>query len=125
MMAQDIVGSWKTIDDNTGKAKSIIEIYKKGEKFYGKVAEILEPTEPNPICKECDEDDDRYKKPVLGMEILRGCVLKGNEYVNGKILDPENGTEYNCKLWMEDGDLMLRGYVAFFYRTQRWKAVKE
>lgn len=29
MVAQDIFGQWKTIDDETGEAKSIVEIYEK------------------------------------------------------------------------------------------------
>ena len=27
--AQDVTGKWKTIDDETGEAKSIVEIYKQ------------------------------------------------------------------------------------------------
>lgn len=31
--SQSITGKWKTIDDETGKAKSIIEIYEKSGKI--------------------------------------------------------------------------------------------
>ncbi len=41
--AQDVTGKWKTIDDETGEAKSIVEIYKQNGKVYGKVVEILDP----------------------------------------------------------------------------------
>lgn len=121
--AQDpIIGKWKTIDDDTNKARSVVEIYKKGDLYYGKVVDMfLEPHEdPDPVCDDCDEDDPRYMQKTLGMEILKGAKKDGDEYVDGKILDPENGTVYKCKLWLEDGDLKLRGYVAFFYRTQTW-----
>ena len=121
--AQDaIVGQWKTIDDETNKPRSIVEIYKKGDLYYGKVVEMfLEPDEdPDPVCDDCDEDDPRFMKKVLGMEILKGAKKEGDEYVDGEILDPKNGKVYNCKLWLESGDLKLRGYVAFFYRTQTW-----
>jgi uncharacterized protein (DUF2147 family) len=43
------------------------------------------------------------------------------EYVDGDILDPENGKVYRCKLWVEEGKLQVRGYIAFLYRTQTWK----
>lgn len=122
-LAQDpIIGKWKTIDDDTNKARSVVEIYKKGDLYYGKVVDMfLEPHEdPDPVCDDCDEDDPRYMQKTLGMEILKGAKKDGDEYVDGKILDPENGTVYKCKLWLEDGDLKLRGYVAFFYRTQTW-----
>ncbi len=39
---QTVIGKWKTIDDETGKAKSIVEIYEKSGKIYGKVIEILD-----------------------------------------------------------------------------------
>jgi hypothetical protein len=31
-----VTGKWKTIDDQTGEAKSIIEIYEKGGKYMVK-----------------------------------------------------------------------------------------
>ncbi len=119
---KDITGLWKTIDDNTGKPRSIVEIYKNGNKYFGKVKKLYrDPGEdPNPMCDECDEDDDRYKKPVIGMEIIRDLEKDGDEYDEGTVLDPENGSVYRCKIWLEDGNLMLRGYIAFFFRTQTW-----
>jgi uncharacterized protein (DUF2147 family) len=120
---QAIVGKWKTIDDNTGEAKSIVEIYEKDGKFYGKVIKIfLEPNEdPDPVCDECDKDDPRYKKKIIGMEIIRGLKADDNDFSGGDILDPENGKVYRCRLWIEDGDLMVRGYWGPFFRTQTWK----
>ncbi|WP_245574509.1 DUF2147 domain-containing protein [Hugenholtzia roseola] len=44
----------------------------------------------------------------------------GKEYSGGKILDPEDGKSYTCKIWREGKNLMVRGYVAFFFRTQKW-----
>ena len=41
--AQDIFGKWKTVDDETGAHKSIVEIYEKKGKVFGRVIEILEP----------------------------------------------------------------------------------
>ncbi len=65
------VGKWKTVDDNTGKVKSVVEITEEGGKLFGKVLELFDPPEPNPICKECDENDPRFEKPVTGMTIIR------------------------------------------------------
>ena len=42
--SQSVVGKWKTIDDETGKAISVVEIYEKGGKIYGKVHDIIDPT---------------------------------------------------------------------------------
>lgn len=119
-LAQEITGKWTTIDDNTGKERSVVEIYKKGDKYFGKVSDMyLEPHEPkDPICDLCP--DERKDQQTLGMEIIRNMEKDGDEYSGGDILDPENGKIYRCKLWIEDGKLMVRGYVAFFFRTQEW-----
>ena len=34
---EDIVGLWKTIDDETGKKKSIVKIYEQDGKYFGKI----------------------------------------------------------------------------------------
>ena len=117
-----IVGKWTTIDDETGKERSIVDIYEKDGKFFGKIVKIFsEPgDDPDPICEECE--DERKGQKVLGMEIIRDMKYdKGNnEFKKGEILDPENGNIYDCKLWIEDGKLKVRGYLLFFYRTQTW-----
>lgn len=124
--AQDtsIFGKWKTIDDNSGKARSIVEIYEQDGKAYGKIVELFpEPGEdPDPVCDECDQDDERYGQPVKGLEIIRGLKADNNgNWKNGDILDPENGKEYDCKIWVEEGKLKVRGYLLFLYRTQTWE----
>jgi uncharacterized protein (DUF2147 family) len=54
------------------------------------------------------------------MILIKELEQVGNEWKNGKILDPEKGKEYSCKLWIEDGKLQVRGYWGMFYRTQIW-----
>lgn len=118
----DIVGKWKTIDDETGKARSIVEIYEKEGRYYGKIVKLFrEPGEdPDPTCTECKGKLNGQK--IIGMEIITDMKYdKGeNEFHKGEILDPENGNVYDCRLWLEDGDLKVRGYLLFFYRTQTW-----
>ena len=58
--AQTVFGKWKTIDDNTGEAKSIIEIYENSGKVYGKIVDILDPTKRNFNCIKCT-DANNYK----------------------------------------------------------------
>ncbi len=122
---QSITGKWKTMDDETGKPRSIVEVYEKEGKVFGKIIELFrEPDEdPDPICEECT--DYRKDKKVIGMEIISEMKAKGDEYVDGEILDPENGKIYKCKLWIEEGNLKVRGYLYFLYRTQTWLPVGE
>lgn len=121
LQAQDIVGKWKTIDDETGKAKSVVEIYMKGNKAYGKVIKIINPEKQDAICDLCE--DDRKDKKILGLEIIRDLEKDDDEWEDGTILDPDDGKIYDCKIWVEDGNLQVRGYIAFFFRTQTWLPV--
>lgn len=124
--AQSPVGVWKTIDDETNKPKSLVEIYEKDGKLYGKVTKLFRgPDEdPDPVCDKCDEDDPRYNKKVLGMEILKGLEKESDtEWEGGKILDPKNGSVYSCYVELvEPNKLKLRGFIGFSLlgRTQYW-----
>lgn len=116
------VGLWRSIDDKTGQPKAEIRISADaGGVLTGVVEKSLKPSaEPN--CDLCA--DDRKGKPKLGMEIIRGAKkAEGKEvWEGGKILDPDNGKEYTLRLTpIEDGKkLEVRGYIAFFFRTQTW-----
>ncbi len=120
----DIFGKWKTIDDETGKAKSIVEITERNGQAYGTIEQLFRPAdeEQDPVCKECT--DHRKGQKIIGMEIITGLERDGDEWDDGEILDPENGKVYDCKLWVEDGKLKVRGYIAFIYRTQTWLPVE-
>jgi len=117
-----VTGKWKTIDDATGKPRSLVEIFERGGKLYGKVVGIFPRPgkDPDPVCNECDPSDPRYKTKVKGMEIVRNMKKDGSEYSGGDILDPENGKVYRCKLWLEGKELKVRGYLGPFFRTQTW-----
>nr|WP_298904330.1 DUF2147 domain-containing protein [uncultured Psychroserpens sp.] len=123
--AQSVLGKWKTVDDETGEEKSIVEIYKENGKIYGKIIEIFDPEKRDLPCKFCKGDD--YNKPVLGLKIIKDMVKSGNAYKKGTITNPEDGKTYECRLKL-DGDnndrLQVRGYIAFFYRTQYWLRVQ-
>ncbi len=122
---QSITGLWKTLDDDTGKKKSIVKIYEQDGKYFGKIVKLfIEPDEDqNPICDECPDDDPRKDQPSLGMVILKDFKKSGKKYKGGTILDPGNGKIYNSKFWLEDGKLKLRGYILFLFRTATWLPV--
>jgi hypothetical protein len=115
-----IEGKWKTIDDETGKAKSIVEIWKKSDgKYYGKISQLLIKPE-NANCVSCK--DDRKNKPLLGMEIIRGLKKDGDEFTGGTITDPKNGKSYKCTITKDGDKLNVRGYmgISLIGRTQTW-----
>ncbi|QOI98358.1 MAG: DUF2147 domain-containing protein [Flammeovirgaceae bacterium] len=119
---QTVFGKWKTIDDTSGELKSVVEIYERNGKVFGRVIQTFpKPGQnPDPVCSKCDSEDERYNKKIIGMEIMKDLIKSGNEYTNGNILDPENGKVYRCKVWLEGVNLKLRGYWGPFWRTQTW-----
>ncbi len=121
-----IVGKWKTIDDETNEAKSIVEIFEKEGKYYGKIVELFlkADADQNPVCDECDDDDPRKDQPTLGMEIIQGLEPKGDSYSRGTILDPKNGKNYKCKITRDGDTLKMQGSFLFFSRTQTWYLVE-
>jgi uncharacterized protein (DUF2147 family) len=120
--AQSILGKWKTIDDETGDPKSIVDIYEKDGKVYGKIVQLYrKPGEdPDPVCDKCPTNDERFSKKVIGMEIIRDMKKSGKEYTDGTVLKPDEGKIYKCKIWLEGDELKVRGYWGFLYRTQTW-----
>ena len=115
------VGRWKTIDDETGKVKSIVEISKAADgTLQGKVDKVLQSAHgPNPTCDKCDGANKG--KPIEGMTILWGLKADGDEWTGGTVLDPSKGKTYKAKLEMLGPDkLGMSGCIAFFCRQQVW-----
>ena len=117
------VGVWKTIDDQSGHAKSIVQISEQGGELSGQVLRVLESDRgPHPVCEACS--GDRKDKPIEGMTIMWGVRQTGNNWSGGKILDPKNGKTYSVKLSLLDGGkkLDVHGYlgVSLLGRSQTW-----
>ncbi len=123
--AQDIFGKWITVDDETGEEKSVVEIFKRDGKVYGKIIEIFDASRRDLPCVKCKGDD--YNKPILGLEIIKKMEKEGEYYKKGTVLDPQDGKVYKLRLSLDEDDsnvLMVRGYIGFFYSTQYWKRAK-
>ncbi|HBG88915.1 MAG TPA: DUF2147 domain-containing protein [Stenotrophomonas sp.] len=123
--ADSAAGRWKTIDDKTGKVKSIVEISQAANgALSGKVVEILQSDKgPNPVCDGCEGANKN--KPVKGMTILWNLsqdMGSHSKWSGGTILDPANGKTYKSKLELQPGGgkLDVSGCIAFICRTQTW-----
>lgn len=125
--SQDVKGKWITVDDDTGKEKSVVEVYeKKDGKIYGKIIEFLEDgADSDDTCDHCKGDMKGEK--LMGFEVLKGFEKKGDKYENGKVTDPEEAKIYDSKIWVDEDEpdiLKVRGYISIMYRTQEWKRKK-
>jgi len=121
----EILGEWNTVDDKTGDMLSVVSIYKGNDgKYYGKIRKILVGNEDE-LCKECTGDD--ANKPIQGLVIIRGFEEKDGKLVGGRVLDPNNGKWYYGKIYLKNGDLILRGSLdkaGVLGRSQTWKRRK-
>jgi len=122
-VAADATGRWKTIDGDTGKPRSIVEITRAANGTYsGRIIELINPSRPNPTCDKCS--DDRKGQPITGMEIIRGMRAEGGgKYAGGTILKPDEGKVYKSKMELVEGGrkLEVSGCVAFICKSQVWE----
>lgn len=119
--AQTVFGKWENLNEE-GKVNSIIKVYEKEGKVYGRIDRILKEEDRDRVCTKCE--GELKNEPVEGMEIMKGLVKDGEEYVDGTIVDPKSGKEYKCKIWLDEENenlLNIRGYISLFYQTRTWQ----
>jgi uncharacterized protein (DUF2147 family) len=117
------VGHWQILNsDGTPGGKA--ETYLKDGKLFGRVTEIKPGHRPKDVCVKCSGE---YKDQViLGMVFMRNFHPDGDDWVGGTVVDPENGKEYQGKIWTVGKDsLHLRGFigVSLFGRTEVWARI--
>lgn len=117
-----ILGSWKN-----GEGTGIIQIYKNGEKYQGKITWLKEPNDPETGKPKLDKkhpDEKNHSRPVMGLVNMWGFThTAAKEWTGGKIYDPKNGKTYSCKIAMENNNtLKVRGYIgiSLIGRTDTW-----
>lgn len=124
------VGLWKTIDEDSGKAKSLVRIVERDGVLNGRIEKLLDPDDAaDAVCEKCP--DERRNQPVLGMPIIRGVKKAASAttlWEGGDIVDPESGQLYRVRLTpSQDGRrLEVRGYLGLplLGRTQTWLRVE-
>lgn len=114
------VGRWRTLDDQTGEVKSVVEIYAQGDKYFGRIADIL-TAQSDAVCDKCP--GKQQGSPIKGLVIIKNLAQDGAGWNGGSILDPEKGAEYRLSAWFEANPdvLYIRGkHWTGLYRTQKW-----
>jgi uncharacterized protein (DUF2147 family) len=118
--AQDVVGKWK-LEDGT----AIVEVYKSGDVYNGKIVWLQNPTEADgsPAVDDNNPDPKLRKRQLIGLNMLSGLKKTGTEYSGGSIYDPGNGKTYNCSMKVEGDVLKVRGSLdkrGLLGRTMDW-----
>src|SRR5262245_32124676 len=72
------VGYWKTIDDVTGKPKSILHIYESKGLLYGQVEKIFPKPghDQNELCTKCK--GTKHNQRIVGMVVMEGLKQNAN-----------------------------------------------
>lgn len=130
--SQDVVGIWKTIDDETGKARSHVRIWKnKSGVVFGQIVKILDPKKQNAKCDKCPAKREgifgKKGDPIMKMVMMAGLTKDDDQYSGGRIFDPNKGKSYKCYIELKGANkLKVRGYIGSRYlgRTQYWYRVK-
>jgi uncharacterized protein (DUF2147 family) len=122
--ADAVLGKWL---NPSGEGQ--VEIYKKGDKFFGKLAWIKFPNDANgkPKTDIKNPDASLRTRPELGLELLKNFTFDGdNVYEGGTIYDPKSGKTYSCKMTLSGKKLKIRGYVgiSLFGRSEEWTRVE-
>ncbi|TAF43636.1 MAG: DUF2147 domain-containing protein [Sphingobacteriales bacterium] len=99
-----------------------IEIYKVANKYFGKIIWGNKPSSkdtknPNPELR---------SREIIGMVILTNFKYKDEQYQDGEIYDPLTGKTYSCKMWLENQNLKVRGFIgiSILGRTEIFERIK-
>ncbi len=114
------IGRWKTLDDETGKAMTVVEVYTA--KNGNLAAKIVENIAAPPTCDECSGKDKG--KSIIGMPVLWDLKARTDgTWGDGRGFKPSTGDSFKAKsIKVVDGGkkLEITGCKAIFCRTATW-----
>lgn len=112
----DPAGTWRTIDDETGQAKSLVRITLENGKYVGRIQQLLGGSN---VCTKCE--GKLKNQDISGKTILWGLTpAGGNKYSGGRIMDPKNDRTYDATITDNGNTLTVRGSIMGIGRSQTW-----
>lgn len=111
---KDFLGKWLS-----PSKKGVVETFVQGNKLFGKL--IWVQSERKDIY---NSDKSLRNRDVKGLLLFSNFTWSDNQWVDGKIYDPEGGSTYSCKMWLSDDKqtLNVRGYIgiSIIGRTEKF-----
>jgi uncharacterized protein (DUF2147 family) len=120
-------GLWRIYNDDTGKPQALVRIVQSGDEYEGIIVDTLVPGEVlDDLCVHCT--GSRKNQPIKGMVFITGLHRDGDDFVDGRVLDPDTGDTYRCEMHLKDGGrkLVMRGFflLPMLGRSQTWDRVE-
>jgi uncharacterized protein (DUF2147 family) len=118
--ASDVTGKWITEE-----VKSVVEIYEKDGKYYGKIIWLKDSNGDDGLPKKDKENPDASlrNRSISGLVVMSGFTFNGKSWEGGTVYDPESGNTYSGNMKLRSADVLdLRGYmgVSLLGRTATW-----
>ena len=133
--AAPLTGLYRTIDDETGAAKSIVRLYeyKNDEGADMLAGRIVALYDADGTISETPANATRVASKVSGNPRVVGLDIiwdmkwsdKTHEYSGGRIMDPASGKVYSSVIWADGDKLNVRGKIGPFGRTQVWQPLAD
>ena len=103
------------------KKNAKMQVYAKGEKYFGKFIWLASPRKDTK-----NPNETLRKRELVGVEFLTNFSYDDDAYTGGKIYDPESGKTYDSKMSLNGDNLKVRGYIgiSLFGRTEIFERVK-
>ena len=114
---ESIEGIWLTEEGN-----SKVEIYQKGDNYFGKIVWLEQSTDKNgnPVKDLNNSNKDLQNRQLLGIDMLKDLQLKSGKWY-GKIYAPMRGLEMDVVIVSSGKDqLQLNVTYRGFTRKQTW-----
>ena len=122
-----LLGRWLS-----SKRRNQVQIYKAGNKYYGRLVWMVEPLDAATRQPKVDSKNPDHKlrnRPLMNLTMMTDLVYKGNNaWGDGQVYNPEDGKTYSCELTLKDPNTLdIRGYVLgmpFLGKTRTWTRVR-
>ncbi|GAB3325566.1 DUF2147 domain-containing protein [Larkinella ripae] len=120
-----VLGTWLN-----GTKRGQIQIYKKGDQYFGKLVWLKEPNDPvtgKPRTDVKNSELNLRTRPLVGLDVMKDFTYDGGKvWEDGSIYNPEDGKLYSCKLTLKNPNTLdVRGYVgiSLLGKTQTWTRI--
>ena len=117
--ADDIIGKYSLPN------KIDVEIYKRGDKFYGKIIN-LHNFENGQTLDIHNPDKSKRNNPIVGMEVIKDLEYNADEkqWINGSMYGAEKGLVFDLEVTeYRKNEIVVVGSKFIFWKTLVWKRI--